>query len=102
MNILSKKILVSDDVDLQSLAKRTDGFTGADLQALVYNAHLLATNDLLMSQSKSLSLTSENVADCDIICLNENSGMRSKAEQASKMRTVPMFVDLIMVTWYRL
>lgn len=46
---LSKKLKVAEDVGprLQTLAQRTEGYTGADLQAVVYNAHLEAIHDVL-------------------------------------------------------
>ncbi|KEI38078.1 uncharacterized protein L969DRAFT_18862 [Mixia osmundae IAM 14324] len=40
MRACSRKIEMSPDVDLYELAEATEGFTGADLQALIYNAHL--------------------------------------------------------------
>jgi peroxin-1 len=40
-------IEVADDVDLGALAKLLEGCSGADLQALVYNAHLLAVHEAL-------------------------------------------------------
>lgn len=43
---LSEAVLQSDE-DLAEIAKRTDGFSGADLQALVSNAQLEAIQDLL-------------------------------------------------------
>lgn len=43
---LSKAVLQSDE-DLIEIAKRTDGFSGADLQALVSNAQLEAIQDVL-------------------------------------------------------
>lgn len=36
-----------DDVDLESIARATNGFTGADLQALVYNANLEAVHETI-------------------------------------------------------
>lgn len=33
---------ISPDVSLEDIAKQTEGFTGADLQALIYNANLEA------------------------------------------------------------
>ena len=38
---------LADDVDLGSIAHATDGFTGADLQALVYNANLEAVHETI-------------------------------------------------------
>lgn len=37
-----RKVTVSSSVDISEIAKATDGFSGADLQALVYNANLEA------------------------------------------------------------
>ncbi|KAL9610349.1 MAG: hypothetical protein Q9167_004947 [Letrouitia subvulpina] len=50
LRALSKKLRVSDDVlknGLQEVARRTEGYSGADLQALVYNAHLEAIHNVL-------------------------------------------------------
>lgn len=41
----SNKIRLAEDVDLAAWARRTDGFSGADLQALVYNANLEAIHE---------------------------------------------------------
>ncbi|KAI3395423.1 hypothetical protein diail_1352 [Diaporthe ilicicola] len=43
---LSEAVLKSDE-DLMEIAKRTDGFSGADLQALISNAQLEAIQDVL-------------------------------------------------------
>lgn len=43
---LSEAVLKSDE-DLAEMAKRTDGFSGADLQALISNAQLEAIQDVL-------------------------------------------------------
>lgn len=43
---LSESVLKSDE-DLAEMAKRTDGFSGADLQALISNAQLEAIQDVL-------------------------------------------------------
>lgn len=43
---LSEAVLQADD-DLAEIAKRTDGFSGADLQALISNAQLEAIQDVL-------------------------------------------------------
>lgn len=43
---LSEAVLKSDE-DLAGIAKRTDGFSGADLQALISNAQLEAIQDVL-------------------------------------------------------
>ena len=42
---------LADDVDLEAIARATDGFTGADLQALVYNANLEAVHETIDHKS---------------------------------------------------
>ncbi|KAJ1950630.1 Peroxisome biosynthesis protein pex1, partial [Linderina macrospora] len=40
------KLKVSDEVDWKNIASRTEDFTGADLQALVYNAFLESVHEM--------------------------------------------------------
>jgi peroxin-1 len=42
---------MSSDVDLAVLAAQSDGFSGADLQAMVYNAHLDVVHQSITSSS---------------------------------------------------
>lgn len=42
---------LADDVDLESISRATNGFTGADLQALVYNANLEAVHETIDQKS---------------------------------------------------
>lgn len=42
---------LSHDVDLESVAARCRHFSGADLQALVYNAHLECVHDVLSEEA---------------------------------------------------
>ncbi|KPI45650.1 Peroxisome biosynthesis protein PAS1 [Cyphellophora attinorum] len=55
LQAVSKTLHLKADVEnrLLTIAERTEGFTGADLQALVYNAHLEAIHDLLGDKSSS-------------------------------------------------
>ena len=57
---LVKKVKVSDDIwsaeeSMLELGRRTEGFTGADLQALVSNAQLEAIHDVLSDQPAVVS-----------------------------------------------
>lgn len=45
MRAIANKVHLHPDVDLEKWAGRTDGFSGADLQALLYNAHLEAIHE---------------------------------------------------------
>ncbi|KAL1968522.1 hypothetical protein VTN77DRAFT_1732 [Rasamsonia byssochlamydoides] len=53
---VSKKLNLSDEVKsrIGEIASRTEGYSGADIQAVVYNAHLEAIHDLLGDRSSSL------------------------------------------------
>lgn len=50
---VSKKLKLSDEVQARigEIATRTEGYSGADIQAVVYNAHLEAIHDLLGDRS---------------------------------------------------
>jgi peroxin-1 len=37
---VSKKLIIAPSVDLEEIASDTEGYSGADLQAIMYNAHL--------------------------------------------------------------
>jgi peroxin-1 len=47
LNVLSKPMKLSTDVDLSEVARATDGFSGADLQAVLYSAQLDSVKGLL-------------------------------------------------------
>lgn len=49
MQACAQKITLASTIDLQSLADETSGYSGADLQALIYNAHLEAVHDQMES-----------------------------------------------------
>jgi peroxin-1 len=52
---VSKKLHLSEEVKsrISEIASRTEGYSGADIQAVVYNAHLEAIHDLLGDRSSS-------------------------------------------------
>ena len=75
LQALSKNLHISQDVlksaaphqSLFEVALRTDGYSGADLQAIIYNAHLEAIHDLLgnknphpKSRTKSYKISNAN------------------------------------------
>ncbi|KAF8029058.1 hypothetical protein BT93_E1661 [Corymbia citriodora subsp. variegata] len=47
LKVLSRKLPLASDVDLDAIAHMTEGFSGADLQALLSDAQLQAVHDLL-------------------------------------------------------
>lgn len=49
LDVLSRKLPLASDVDLGSIASITEGFSGADLQALLSDAQLDSVHELLES-----------------------------------------------------
>ncbi len=63
LRVVSKDVPMLDEVQeegLQELADRTEGYSGADLQALVYNAHLEAIHRALGRHDNGKGLPSES------------------------------------------
>ncbi|KAK6131484.1 hypothetical protein DH2020_034770 [Rehmannia glutinosa] len=53
LKVLSRKLPMDADVDLNLIARMTEGFSGADLQALLSDAQLEAVHELLDSEDGS-------------------------------------------------
>lgn len=90
---MSRKVALSPSVDLDELASDTEGFSGADLQALVYNAQLEVIHETI--SATSVSTTSSAKADDDdpieytIIGGPEGDKVvKSRAEEAAFQRRV--------------
>jgi len=66
---------MAPDVDLSVLAREAEGFSGADLQAMVYNAHL----DVVHS---SIALTTQTKSQ------SQDNGRPKQEEQAVKYRQI--------------
>lgn len=85
-------------MDLAELAHETEGFSGADLQALVYNAHLEVIHDTLSAVSSSEGSTpagtasgAEGTEPVKFTVLGGQSGDRrvlSRAEESAFQRRV--------------
>lgn len=96
----SRKIGLSPDVDLDDYVQATDGYSGADLQAVLYNAHLACVHSNLTDTRKSSDETNGaelDGQDVDYIALGANRGgpnvyngvvVKSKAEKAQMTKRV--------------
>ncbi|XP_037497521.1 peroxisome biogenesis protein 1-like [Jatropha curcas] len=51
LKVLSRKLPIDNDVDLDAIARMTEGFSGADLQALLSDAQLAAVHEHLSADS---------------------------------------------------
>ena len=68
---LSKKLSISQDIlddadqrkSLSEVAHRTEGYSGADLQAVIYNAHLEAIHDVLGDRSSNSDVNTKSRKD---------------------------------------
>jgi peroxin-1 len=98
---------VSPDVDFNHLANATEGFSGADLQALLYNAHLEVVHASVGEISASAALgsggddSSSNIKDRDNDILIEYTSfggpaqntVKSRAEQMAMQRRVRRYLN---------
>lgn len=89
LEALSRKLELGPDVDLYSLAERTVNYTGADLQAMLYNAHLEAVHNVISAQSEKPVNGDEHVKQRSFtkfklgkINVANGSGRESLAERA--------------------
>ncbi|KAH7882751.1 P-loop containing nucleoside triphosphate hydrolase protein [Phlebopus sp. FC_14] len=83
LNAVSRKVTLAPSVDLGEIAKRTHGFSGADLQALVYNAHLRvvhASIDARPKTSRASQLGDEK--RIDYVVLGGEQKALSRAEES--------------------
>ncbi|KAF8533733.1 P-loop containing nucleoside triphosphate hydrolase protein [Trichophaea hybrida] len=60
---VGSKVRFSQDVDLEEIARRTEGYSGADLQAVVYNAHLEAVQGVIGEEIKRKEEIEEKPVD---------------------------------------
>ncbi|KAF8627831.1 hypothetical protein AX15_004249 [Amanita polypyramis BW_CC] len=51
LKAISRKVSMSSEIDLEEIAAATEGYSGADLQALLYNAHLAVVHDSIDVES---------------------------------------------------
>jgi peroxin-1 len=80
---------IEPGVNFPKLATQTEGFSGADLQALVYNAHLESVHDVL---AIAPSIDTEVDGTNKFVVLRKGSDqLQSKAQQAATNARVCFF-----------
>ena len=87
LSAIARKMSVAPLVNFGQLAAKTEGFSGADLQALLYNAHL----DVIHSQRPSTRGTKQvDDEPIDYITFGNtpNEPALSKAEEVALQRRV--------------
>lgn len=92
MEAISRKIVMAPDVDLNYYAEATEGFSGADLQALIYNAHLEVVHSTLENtahrESDGTSSLREEVVQYTSFGGLTSQRVLSRAEQDGLTRRV--------------
>ncbi|KAJ1854489.1 Peroxisome biosynthesis protein pex1 [Coemansia sp. RSA 1822] len=83
MDILSKQAnkVKTANVDWNTVAQRTEGFTGADLQALVYNAFLEAVHEMTAAHANEARQDSEESKLAEFTLIAEAEKPLSKVER---------------------
>lgn len=98
----ARKIHLSPSIDLSTLASQTAGYSGADLQALVYNAHLDAIHEGLVAaegeagSGEGKKEEEEEVRYVSIGGGEEGGKVLSRAEQASVNKRVRWRLSLFL------
>ncbi|KDN44933.1 AAA-domain-containing protein [Tilletiaria anomala UBC 951] len=103
MRAVSQKVKLHPDVDLKEWAKRTEGFSGADLQALLYNAHLETIHEsinntkLVSSNGNIASKKDGEQNDVRFVCVgggdNDAHSRLSGAQHQALSRRLALMLD---------
>jgi peroxin-1 len=85
---ISEKMKLSHEVDIESIAQRTAGFTGADLRGLMYNSHLQSINQGVENiaeppiiTGKAIVISGNHHMDLSPFLSSKTPEMKSKAMQ---------------------
>ncbi|KAF4377361.1 hypothetical protein F8388_013707 [Cannabis sativa] len=93
LSVLSRKLPLSSDVDLDAIAHMTEGFSGADLQALLSDAQLEAVHDLLGGES--MHEPGEKPVITDALLKSTASRARPSVSEAEKQRLFGIYSQFL-------
>lgn len=97
LHAVARKVRVSELVDWGEVAEATDGYSGADLQALVYNAHLEVIHASIAA-APPMDSPSSRGDDTPIEYTTfggpEETAVKSKAEEMALQTRVRIYVPL--------
>lgn len=88
LTAVARKVQIDPGVSLRDIARETDGFSGADLQALVYNAHLEGIHANLSSSEDRRGGGQEEALVFMDMGASSTGKVASKAERAALERRV--------------
>lgn len=87
---VSRKVSISHSIDWEEVAASTEGFSGADLQALVYNAHLEVVHSSIAAnpELEKASISDETLVEYTTLGGPEGKAVVSRAEESGIQRRV--------------
>lgn len=89
LDILQKiclKMELCEDVNLEEVARRTSGFSGADMQGLGYNAYLKAVHEKLAEQEITLASVTSNDKSFEFFQINSEKAKSKLIAPAEKVK----------------
>ncbi|KAK6792144.1 hypothetical protein RDI58_011225 [Solanum bulbocastanum] len=93
LSVLSRKLPLASDVDLDVVARLTEGFSGADLQALLSDAQLEAVHDLL--DSENAGKPDKKPVISDTLLKSIASKAKSSVSDAEKQRLYDIYSQFL-------
>ena len=98
MKAIARKVHLHPEVDLEKWAARTDGFSGADLQALLYNAHLEAIHESINAATEEKAKDSKNDKDAaaDTLQFTTIGGAGKKTLSGAERQALMRKLELVL------
>ncbi|GLT59105.1 hypothetical protein SLA2020_319440 [Shorea laevis] len=93
LTVLSRKLPLAGDVDLDTIANMTEGFSGADLQALLSDAQLAAVHEHL--NSKNSNETGKLPLITDALLKSTASKARPSVSEPEKQRLYGIYSQFL-------
>lgn len=94
MEAVARKVSTSPSIDFGELATATKGFSGADLQAVIYNAHLEAVHASIASSTQDPMTSREEEPPIEYMAFGgpETSDVATKAEKMALQKKVGLAI----------
>lgn len=92
---ITQKMDLSEDVELKQIAEQTNGFSGADMQGLGYNAYLKAVH-VKLSQDEALNQAEDktNSKEVEFFKVNSSKLKSSKMRPADRVKILQQIEEL--------
>lgn len=96
LEAVARKVSTAPSIDFGDLAAATEGYSGADLQAVIYNAHLEAVHATIASTSQDSTVLHEEESPIEYITFGgpETNDVATKAEKMALQKKAGLTTDL--------